>query len=307
MTPLRTLSIYAAAALLLGGALFSTDADAEGATLEYNGMTLNANLELAGGKSPADGVVLITHGSLAHNKMEIIATLQDLLKERGVNSLAISLSLGQSDRRGMFDCKTDIRHKHTDAIDEIAAWTGWLESKGVGDIVLIGHSRGGNQTAWFMAERGNGKVRGAVLIAPALWSAESARKSYKSRYKADLDSLLGKMTGLMNDGKGDSIVKDVDFLSCAGASVTPESFLSYYADNELRNTPTALKRVNKPVLVIAGSEDTVVKGLPEAMAPLVSDHIRVEVVDGASHFFRDLYAEDVADLIAGFLEELGVN
>ncbi|MHA1597781.1 MAG: alpha/beta hydrolase, partial [Alphaproteobacteria bacterium] len=261
-------------------------------------------LDLAEGKSLSDGVVLITHGTLAHNKMEIIVALQDSLKERGVSSLAISLSFAQNDRRGMFDCTTDIRHKHTDAMDEIAAWIGWLKNKGVGDIVLSGHSRGGNQTAWFMAEGGDDAVKGAVLIAPATWSATSTRKSYKARYKTDLDPLLGKMGTLVNDGKGGDIVKDIGTIYCANASVTPESFLSYYADNENRDTPTVLKRVKKPVLVIAGSEDNVVKDLPGAMAGTVSSNIRVDIVDGADHFFRDLYAEDLADMIAEFREGL---
>lgn len=304
MTPQRLLNTVTIAALILGGALFSTDAAAEGVTLKYNGMTLNGNQELAGGKSLANGVVLITHGSLAHNKMEIIVAVQDLLKERGLNSLAISLSLSQSDRRGMFDCKTEIRHKHTDALDEISAWIGWLESKGVGNIVLAGHSRGANQTAWFMAERGNDKVKGAALIAPGVWSAKSMRKRYKSRYKADLDSLLGQMTDLVKAGKGKIIIKDMDVVSCAKASVTPDSFLGYYSENELRNTPSALKRVKKPVLVIVGTEDTVVKGLPKAMQPILSDHIRLEMVEDADHFFRDLYAEDLADLMAEFIEKL---
>ena len=48
-------------------------------TQTHKGLTLNANLELAAGKTLADGVIVITHGSLAHRGMEIISYLQSNL------------------------------------------------------------------------------------------------------------------------------------------------------------------------------------------------------------------------------------
>jgi alpha/beta superfamily hydrolase len=64
-----------------------------------------------------------------------------------------------------------------------------------------------------------------------------------------------------------------------------------------------LPKISVPVVVFAGTEDTVVKGLAENMESLADgEHIRLEVADGADHFFRDLYSEDIADLIA---EEMG--
>jgi len=44
--------------------------EAKEVTLRHKGLTLNANLELAAGKTPADGVILMTHGGLAHRDME---------------------------------------------------------------------------------------------------------------------------------------------------------------------------------------------------------------------------------------------
>ena len=85
------------------------------------GITLNADLTLALGKTMADGVILITHGSLAHCDMETIATLQNLLKERGYNTLAINLSLGLEKPHGMYRCATTHRHRNDDAVNEIGA------------------------------------------------------------------------------------------------------------------------------------------------------------------------------------------
>ena len=57
--------------LLSGSALFNPALAAE-VTLPYKGLTLNADLTLAPGKTLADGVILITHGSLAHRDMEML-------------------------------------------------------------------------------------------------------------------------------------------------------------------------------------------------------------------------------------------
>ena len=51
----------------------------------------------------------------------------------------------------MYDCATPHTHRHADAVEEIGAWLGWLQSQGVAKVALLGHSRGGNQTARFAA------------------------------------------------------------------------------------------------------------------------------------------------------------
>ena len=110
--------------------LFTGVVQAEEIKLQQGGITLNANLEQAEDSWPTGPVVLLTHGTLAHNGMEIIATLQQLLRDNGVSSLALSLGLGLSDRHGMYDCQTPHTHHHTDALDEIGYWLAWLKSQG---------------------------------------------------------------------------------------------------------------------------------------------------------------------------------
>jgi pimeloyl-ACP methyl ester carboxylesterase len=170
----RSLAGLALAALLAASAL------AEEVTTRHRGLTLNANLELAQGKGLEDGVVLITHGLLAHNKMELIAALQGLLKARGWSTLAINLSLGVNDRHGFFDCGRLHTHRPTDALDEIDAWIGWLKTQGATDIVLMGHSQGGAHTALYAAERKDEAVSAVVLLAPATFSHD--RNPIRSRW-----------------------------------------------------------------------------------------------------------------------------
>ena len=78
--------------LLITG--FSAAALADDVRLPYQGMTLNASLEKSSDSWPAGPVVLMTHGTLAHRGMEIMAGLQSMLADRGISLLAINLSLG---------------------------------------------------------------------------------------------------------------------------------------------------------------------------------------------------------------------
>lgn len=280
-----------------------TGVRAEEVKISANGLTLNANLEIAEGKSLKDGVVLITHGTLAHGAMEITTSLQELLAERGYSSLAISLGLGLDNRHGMYDCKIPHTHKHGDALDEIGLWLSWLEGKGVGDVVLLGYSRGGAQTAWFAAERDRASFSKVVLVAPMTWDKEKAAAGYEKRYKTALSPLLAKAAALVKQGKGETVLKDVDFVYCPKTSVSAESFLSYYGDGKFKDTPEALALIKKPVLVAIGSEDNVVTALPEKIKSVKSDYLTVRVVDDAGHFFRDLYADDLVDAIDEFISE----
>jgi pimeloyl-ACP methyl ester carboxylesterase len=272
---------------------------AELVQLEYDGIRLNGEISLPDGVTIQDGVVLITHGNLAHKDMETIVALRDALTERGYASLAINLSLGLDDRAGFYDCAIGTNlHKHEDAVDEIGAWLNWLKAQGVGRVAVMGHSRGGNQTAWFAAEHDDPAVKAVVLLAPATYDYGAAVESYKRRYGKDLPALIDRARQL----KADDVMNDVPFLQCEHASVTAESFLSYYANEPRRDTPSLLPKIDRPVLVIAGSADTVVPDLKKKVEPMTNDNLEFVEVAGADHFFLDLFMEDVADAVDGFLE-----
>jgi hypothetical protein len=83
------------------------------------------------------------------------------------------------------------------------------------------------------------------------------------------------------------------------AQVTAGSFLDYDYDTMQRDTPTNLKSIKIPEIVIAGSLDTLVTDLPEGLdqASLGAPTL-LEILAGADHFFRDLEGDDLATLIA---------
>ncbi len=274
---------------------------AEEVTLPYGNLTLDANLELAPGKTLAEGVILITHGGLMDRSMDLYVSLQQLFKERGYSSLAINLSLGVDHRLGRFDCKSTHRHRYTDAPDEIGAWVRWLKSQGVNDVVLLGHSRGGAETAFFASGTQDPVIKSVVLLAPDTRETNDA-VAYQSRHKKPLKPLLERAHSLVAEGKGDTVLQHIDFLYCTDTSATAACLVSYYGDDARLDTAYLIPKIDIPVLILlAGADEIVInngKYLP------LDDRVNVQVkqIDGAGHFFRDLNADDAADTIVAFLK-----
>lgn len=268
--------------LLLASAVFADEV-----SLQYDGLLLNGEVVLAGEQSLSDGVILILHGTLGHNGMEIVSTLQDLFAENGRNSLAITLSLDVDDRHGFLPCDAEHTHTMEDAGMELAAWLSWLQSMDAGEIVLLGHSRGGNQIARFIADQ-HPDIVAAILIAPS---------SGGEPVSADGDENLQR-------ARKNEWLRDVSFLHCSKATVSGESYASYYGSMDATNTPALLNRIDLPVLVFSGSEDNVVPDLAEHMRMVNRNNIRFEEIDGADHFFRDLYADDIVESAIEFLDAL---
>jgi pimeloyl-ACP methyl ester carboxylesterase len=292
------------AGFALAIALAAGSTGAEEVTLSYRGLTLNGNLKTAGTEWQQGPVVLLTHGTLAHGGMEIMQTLQSALQERGISSLSMTLSLGLDNRRGMYDCVVPHTHRHTDAVGEIDAWLGWLQSQGVEEVALLGHSRGGNQSARFAAEHPGAPVSAVILVAPQTWSDAAAVRDYDKRFGKALESELERARVLDKEGRGAEMLAPVDFIYCAETSATAAAFLSYYSPDPRMDTPSLIPEIKAPVLVVAGSEDDVVEGLVEAVQPLADgERVNLIVLDGADHFFRDLYAEEIADAVQTLLED----
>lgn len=279
--------------------------EAKEVTLQYQGLTLNANLELATRKKITDGAILITHGSLAHRGMESLANFQGLLKEKGYNTLAINLSLGLNNRHGMYDCRIPHRHRYTDAVGEIHAWMDWLKKQGATRAAVLGHSRGAAQTALYAAERKHALIRAVVLLAPATLDNASPTE-YEERFQQPLALLLEKAQELIQAGKGDTLIEGIGLLTCAGTSATAASLVSYYRADPRLDTLALLSKIGKPVLVVVAGGDEIVVDLEKKLAPKVDGkHLQMKVVENADHFFRDLYADEAVDAIDLFLRGAG--
>jgi len=271
-------------------------------SIQYKGLTLNADYQLAAGKNAGDGVVLMTHGALAHRDLESMAYIRQLLIGKGHNILAINLSLGLNNRHGMYDCSITHRHKNSDAIDEINQWLIWLQSKDVKDVSLLGHSRGAAQTALYSAVHKNPIVKRLVLMAPAV-KENSSSQSYQQRFKLPLSALLQQARQHVAAKNTQGVLRHLGLMSCRDSSATAESFLSYYDQNPALDTAALLSKINLPTLIVVAGNDKVVIALDKKVAHLVDDEsIKMVVIEGADHMFRDLNADDAVDYIDDFLQ-----
>ncbi len=283
-------------------------AQAEEVNTRFRGLSLLGNLELAEGKGLESGVSVVVHGTLAHRGMEIITALQQHLKTRGISTLAITLSLGVDRRTGFFDCGALHAHRPQDAADEIDAWIGWLKNNGATDIALIGHSVGGNQVAVYAAERNDPSLGSIVLVAPTTYESARAAERYKARFGAELSEVLAGAQARVQAGNAVERMSGIGFLNCENATATAGSIVAWYGPDPRRHTPSLLRAMVPRALVVVAGKDEIVPDLEEAVTPLARDagggrgEIRVQTIEGADHFFRDLFIEDTADIIAEWLK-----
>ncbi|MFC3678472.1 alpha/beta hydrolase [Ferrovibrio xuzhouensis] len=292
------------ACLLLPPFLLPPSAAADPVRLVVDGRGLDGELHLASGKAIHDGVMVLVHGTLAHNRMEIMQMLQETLGARGISTLAVTLSLGVSDRRGMYDCAVPHRSSNAQAAGEIAAWIGWAQQQGAAKIGLLGHSRGGAQVALYAAQAGDrlpAALTRIVLVAPGTFDMARAAADYHKRYGTDLAVPLQKAQALVAVGQGDTLLTRTDFLYCPQASVAAASFVDTYADDGRNDAPSQLAAIRRPVLLAIAGSDEIVADLPQRLATAAKPaQFHAMTVEGADHFFKDLFGEDLADAIAAF-------
>ncbi|MDQ5770225.1 alpha/beta hydrolase [Thiothrix subterranea] len=276
---------------------------ADEVTVKQGDLELRADLTLAEGKTAKDGVIMLLHGTLAHNKMEIMQSLSDLLKEKGYNTLNVNLSYALDKRPSeMLDCTIEHKHKHEDAVAELDTWMNWLKEQGASKVAVLGHSRGGNQVAWYASEKDSELLEKVITVAPATADADKSSKEYEERYKKPLADIMSEATKLAGDGKGADMMALPGFVYCENAKAAADSVVSYYKDDERKNTPSLLPKIKKPMLIVMGSADEVVADLPAKLESVKQDNLTVETVDGADHFFMDLYADELADKVATFVD-----
>ena len=104
----------------------------------------------------------------------------------------------------------------------------------------------------------------------------------------------------------DQYVDVPKFIYCDKPRVTAGAFVSEYMDNPSHSAPYNVQQIKDiPILVIGGSEDTVVPNIEADFAGLADQsNVTVEVIEGADHFFRDLYADDAATMMVDLIESI---
>ncbi len=252
---------------------------AEAIQSNYKGLILNAHFQNSDDKKQP--TFLLVHGTWATHNMEIQSYLQSLLTEEGYASLAITLSLGIDDRVSQPDCNKTITAGQNDNLDEITHWLNYLQDLGFSNIVIIGHSRGGAQVASFNQLVKDDRIKAQVLIAPMVFHEQAVPEAAVKLATTSKQPILGP----------------VRVIYCEQAKVTLNAYKSYYLSSPEKNTPTLIKDTILPTLIYLGSDDKLIteKFVNQSRIYEANSKISVKIIDGADHFFRDLYADEIIE------------
>ncbi|MBQ0720082.1 MAG: alpha/beta fold hydrolase [Gammaproteobacteria bacterium] len=278
--------------LLVKALLLSLFSFADPVQINLAELRLNANLMAVEDRQKT--AFLIVHGTWAHGAMELPVTLQSLLDDEGYASLAITLSLGINNRRGFFDCKSPIVQSHEAAVEEIHAWYLFMREQGYSKVVLIAHSRGGAQAALYQQSYPQDELAALVLIAPMTWREDLEAKAYKEKFGLELHGLLAAAEQYRQEGR--ALFTPPGLLYCEKTAASPAAFMSYYSSIPKKNTPALLQKINIPTVVYLASQDPLSESFAEQQALLVEKkNIFIVTIDGAGHFFRDLYSDELIE------------
>ena len=284
--------------------LFSTYSLSDPLKLEHESILLNGIYSSIPYKSKS--IALILHGTRGHQNLELITSLRDSLLANGVDSLTINLSYGIDNRANDFlSCDIEHRHKQSNSQHEIKLWYEYIKKIGYEKIYLIGHSRGGLDIINFyesLDSKNQDSINSVFLLAPISETWKSLSDRYKESYNINTWDLVKKKTKKLK----------ISFLGCEDATVYRDTFLDYYFirgdtyffDSEVaefasRGLNLHLTNTTGKVHVITASEDTITPNTYKIVNDIAARRKNIELyqVDGADHFFRDFYFDDLMEII----------
>ena len=93
----------------------------------------------------------------------------------------------------------------------------------------------------------------------------------------------------------------INFFHCEQAMVHDNTFLSYYQDNG-KNLIDLLKKMSIPVFVFTASEDNIANLTFNKVKQLNHKTVKLTMIEGSGHMFRDLYLEEVMDTVLEIIQ-----
>ena len=94
-------------------------------------------------------------------------------------------------------------------------------------------------------------------------------------------------------------------MGCENALVSGKTLKSYYYNSETKSLSDALKSSTARTTIITGSEDQITPDTYDVVQDLLSKNKNIKLfkIDGADHFFRDFYFDDLIEIISTEVEK----
>ena len=269
---------------------------------EINILSKN-NIKLTGEILSVDqntSAFLIIHGTRGHKGMEIIQTLSTRLHEEGHDVLSINLSYGFNNRHDDF-LACDINHNHNEheSVTEIISWYNHLSTKGYNQINFIGHSRGGLNVMQALSIIDNKEIK-SYLLAPVIDTYNGTKKYYEEELGIPYDLIINSNE---NYNLADRY-KKINFLFCENVDVSSKTFKSYLDFSKNKsiypfsfNIFNLINNSKSPIIIFSGTDDEILLDSYKSYEKINKSNVMTVILEGGGHFFRDLYLEDVIDVI----------
>ena len=296
--PVRPKSLYNLTFLIVCLTSSSVLAGTQKITITGNdGITLNANFSE---NLQNDSVYMIVHGTRGFKTMEIIKSLEQKIFTEGHDVLSINLSYGINDRNDSF-LTCDIKHSHSEheSVREIINWYEYLLSKNYKKISLVGHSRGGFNIIQ-AAELINNTDLELHLLAPTVDTYIGTRDYYMTEHNLAYDQVIQNNDEYIISERYPSI----NFLFCEDAQVSSTTFRTYldFSENRSKYPFTfsilhLLKESNNNISIYSGTADEILLDSYKMFESIDKRNLNKYLIEDADHFFRDIYLDDVIDLM----------
>lgn len=234
-------------------------------------------------------VILLIHGFLQTKEFPTVSRLADGLALAGYTTLSPTLSFGISRRARSLACEAAHRHTSEQDVAEIAFWVNWLGRRKPGPVIIVGHSYGSLQSLIYAADKPAPTLRQVV----ALSMLDTERQTEPNAAMARILDAKKRVA------RGDTQLMSYPLGYCKNYVGTAQSFLSYARWH--RSDILRLSRQSKVPLevIMGGKDDRMGEDWP---VKLRSAGNRVQVIDGANHFFDAEHEFEVLDLTISLLK-----
>lgn len=223
-------------------------------------------------------IIILCHGFSSNKESKTYTTLQKALNQKNVSTFRFDF-YGHGESEGKFEDTTISL-----AVDAVLQAVKFLKEENYSKIGLVGGSFGGM----------------ASLIV-----ASQSEDLFILALKAPVSDYLGKLVAQ----KSQQEIKDweekgfIYYLS--GKQGKLKLNYSFFEDaKKYENYYRSYKKIKIPVLIVHGDEDTTVPLKQSRKTCSVIPDCRLEVIEGADHFFKEpAQFERVINLIVSFIEE----
>lgn len=179
----------------------------------------------------------------------------------------------------------------SDCVLDLAAWHGFLRSRGYERIALVGHSLGAIKSVYALSYPEPPPFACLCAISPARLSCGYFLRSPQAE---EFRGTLEEAQRLVAEGRGEQLL-DVRFP--LPYLVTAEGYLDKYGPDERYNILRHLPKLRLPTLFTFGTQEVAhniaFRSLPEDIAAAAADqpHVAIATIAGADHVYSGARAE----------------